>query len=105
MLLKLYSIYSKSPKKTQELYDIIIGLKEVFEFSKAGDTPVRAQWITHKRKAMQQVVDRFGAYVNHLTTLSVDTSISSTDRARLQGYLRKWQHLSILIGCALCGCT
>ena len=50
---------------------------------------------------MQRVVDRFGAYVNHLTTLSVDTSISSTDRARLKGYLRKWQHSSILIGCAL----
>ena len=103
MLLKLYSIYSKSPKKTQELYDIIIDLKEVFEFPKGGDTPVRAQgtrWITHKRKAMQRVVDRFGAYVNHLTTLSV-ISISSTDRARLKGYLRKWQHSSILIGCAL----
>ena len=41
MLLKLYSIYSKSPKKTLELYDIIIDLKEVFEFPKGGDTPVR----------------------------------------------------------------
>ena len=43
MLLKLYSIYSKSPKKTRELCDIIIDLKEVFEFPKGGDTPVRAQ--------------------------------------------------------------
>ena len=104
MLLKLYSIYSKSPKKTRELCDIIIDLKEVFEFPKGGDIPVRAQgtrWITHKRKAMQRVVDRFSAYVNHLTTLSLDTSISSTDRARLKGYLCKWQHSSILIGCAL----
>ena len=50
---------------------------------------------------MQRVVDRFGAYVNHLTTLSVDTSISNTDIAHLKGYLRKWQHSSILIGCAL----
>ena len=104
MLLKLYSIYSKSPKKTRELCDIIIDLKEVFEFPKGGDTPVRAQqtrWITHKCKAMQRVIDRFDAYVNHLTTLSVDTSISSIDRARLKGYLRKWQCSSILIGCAL----
>ena len=28
-------------------------------------------------------------------------SISNTGRARLQGYLHKWQHLSVLIGCAL----
>ena len=84
--------------------DIIIDLKEIFEFPKGGDTPVRDQgtiWITHKRKAMQRVIDRLGAYVNHLTTLSVDTSISSTDRAHLKGYLCKWQHSSILIGYAL----
>jgi len=104
MLLRLYLIYSKSPKKTRELCDIVIDLKEVFEIPEGGDIPVRAQgtrWIAHKRKAMQRVVDRFGAYVNHLTTLSVDTSINSTDRARLKGYLHKWQQSSILIGCAL----
>ena len=63
-LLKLYSIYSKSPKKTRELYDIIDDLKEIFEFLQGVDIPVRAQgtrWITHKRKAMQRDVDRFGA--------------------------------------------
>ena len=64
MLLKLYSIYSKSSKKTRELCDTIDNLKEIFEFPQGGDIPVRAQgtrWITHKRKAMQRVVDRFGA--------------------------------------------
>jgi len=79
MLLKLYLIYSKSLKKTCELVDIAIDFKEVYEIPKGGDIPVRAQgirWIADKRKPMQWVVDKCGAYVDHLTTLSVDSSIS-----------------------------
>ena len=86
MLLKLFSIYSKSPKKSRELF-------EVFDFPKGGDLPIRSQgtrWITHKRRALQRVIDRFGAYIGHLNTLSIDKSINSTNRAHLKGYLHKW---------------
>ena len=51
MLLRLYYLYQKSPKKTRELGEIVQDLKEVFEFPKGGDTPVHSQgsrWITHK---------------------------------------------------------
>ncbi len=103
MLLQLYYLYSKSPKKSRELSDIVTDLKEVFEF-KEGDAPVRSQgsrWISHKRKAMQRVVERYGAYIAHLTTLVSDSSITTTDRARLTGYLRKWQQAKMLIGTAM----
>ena len=104
MLLRLYYIYAKSPKKSRELSDIVIDLKEVFQFKEGGDMPVRSQgsrWIAHKRKALQRLVDRYGAYINHLTTLVADSSISSTDRARLSGYLHKWQQAKMLVGSAL----
>ena len=104
MLLRLYYLYEKSPKKTRELGDIVEDLKEVFELPKSGNVPVRSQgsrWINHKRKALQRVVDRYGAYINHLTTLTEDRSVKAEDRARLKGYLRKWMQYKTILGCAM----
>ena len=64
MLLRLYYLYEKSPKKSRELADIVADLKEVFEFPDGGNLPIRSQgsrWIYHKRKALQRIVDRYGA--------------------------------------------
>ena len=68
MLIKIYYLYEKSPKKCRELADIVNDLKEVYEFPEGGNLPIRAQgsrWISHKRNALQRVLDRFGAYLNH----------------------------------------
>ena len=92
MLLRLYYLYAKSPKKSRELFDIVEDLKEVRELSAGGKVPVRSQcsrWICYKRKALQHVVDRYGAYLNHLSTLVEDHSINSSDRARLRCYIQK----------------
>lgn len=43
MLLHLYYLYSKSPKKLRELTDIVSDLRQVFEFSEDGDAPIRCQ--------------------------------------------------------------
>ena len=104
MLLRLYYLYKKSPKKTRELGDIVEDLKEVFELPKVGNIPVRSQglrWINHKRRALQRVVDRYGAYISHLTALAEDSSIKAEDRVRLRGYLRKWMQFRIILGCAM----
>ena len=104
MLLRLYYLYSKSPKKCRELADIVEDLKEIFEFPKGGNVPVRSQgsrWITHKRKALQRVVDRYGAYMNHLLTLVEDSSVKSDDRAKLKGYIQKWKRPRMLIAAAM----
>ena len=104
MLLRLYYIFKKSPRKCREHSDLIDDLKEVFEFPEGGNLPVRAhgsRWITYKRKALQRVVDRYRAYLNHLATLTEDTSIKSTDKQRLKGYLLKWREARLIIGSAL----
>ena len=104
MLLRLYYLYEKLPKKCRELADLVVDLKEVYEFPDGGILPVRAhgsRWISHKRKAMQRVIDRYGTYLLHLTALTEDQSIKSTDRQRLKGYLQKWRKAKMIIGSAL----
>lgn len=104
MLLRLYYIYEKSSKKSREIADIVQDLREVYEFPKSGDLPIRChgtRWIAFKRKALQRILDRYGAYIAHLTTLAQDHSLKSVDRARLTGYLRNWKKARFLIGSAM----
>ena len=105
LLLRLYYLYEKSPKKSRNLAAIIIeDLKEIFSFPKGGNLPVRCQgtrWVSHKRKSLQRVLDRYGAYIAHLIALTEDRSIKAEDRERCRGYLHKWKQPKILIGCAM----
>ena len=82
MLLRLYYLYKKSAKKTRELMAVVEVLKEVFELPDSGNIPIRSEgsrWINHKRRALQRVVDRYGAYTSHLNALAEDNSIKSED--------------------------
>ena len=79
-------------------------LKEVWKFSGGGDLPVRSEgsrWVNHKRKALQCLVDRYGAYLNHLAAMTEDRTIKSTDQVCLKGYLQKWKQAKVLIGAAM----
>ena len=104
MLLRLYYLYKKSPKKTRELESIVEELKEVYEFSGSGNKPIRSQgsrWIDHKRRALQRVTDRYGAFISHLIALSEDASLKSEDRARMKGFAQKWSHGKYVVACAM----
>ena len=104
MLLRVYYLYEKSPKKLRELASLVDDLKEVFDFPKGGDKPIRCQgtrWISHKRRALQRVLDRYGAYITHLIALVEDPALKSIDRAKLNGYLRLWKQSKVLVGCAM----
>ena len=71
---------------------------------KGGNRPVRSQgtrWISHKRRALQHLLDRYGMYIAHLTSLASDSSVKPIDRAKLKGYLGKWKQPKVLIGTAL----
>ena len=47
-------------------------------------------WINHKRRrVLQHVVDRYGAYIAHVFALAQDSAIKAPDRAQRQGYLKK----------------
>lgn len=51
MLLRLYYINEKSPKKCRQLEEIINDLKSCLTFDDKGVKPVRAsgsRWVTHK---------------------------------------------------------
>ena len=66
MLLWLCYMYEKSPKKVHELKGIVEDLQVVFSYQGSNCNPVRSQvshWLTHKRKALQKVVDQYGAYI------------------------------------------
>lgn len=55
LLLKLYYLCKKSPKKCRELEDIVCDLKNCFNFDDNGLKPVRmswSRWIAHKLNAM-----------------------------------------------------
>ena len=56
MLLRLYYIYEKFPKKCRELEDFIGDLTKCIKFDDEGIRPVRAnglRWVTHKLSAMK----------------------------------------------------
>ena len=77
-------------------------MKEVFQFPEGGNLPVHAhgsRWINHKCKALQRVLDQYGAYLHHLVTQ--DKFINSADRQRLKGYLFKWREARMLLGLAM----
>ena len=106
MLLRLYYIYEKSPKKCSELESIITDLTGAFGLNKdgAGIRPIRAsgtRWVCHKLSAMKRVLSKYGAYTAHLAALSESSSVKPTDRAKFKGYLRKWVDARYLLGCAL----
>ena len=103
MLLRLYYLYEKSPKKCIELESVCADLKECLEFYEDGIRPVRASGtrrVSHKVKAMKRVLAKYGAYTAHLSSLSEDTSVKAADRAKLKGYLKKWVDAKYVLGCA-----
>jgi hypothetical protein len=106
LLLRLYYLYEKSPKKCRELEGIVEILRSSMEEmpARGGIRPIRAcgtRFVAHKVAALERVTGMFGAYVNHLITLSQDSSVRPIDREKLKGYVRKWQTVKVVLGCAL----
>ena len=107
MLLRLYYLYEKSPKKCRELDDIVTELKACLDsddFShKGGLRPLRAcgtRFVSHKVMALSRVLERFGAYLSHLCSLIEDPTVKSVDKQKLKGYALQWRNAKILVGCA-----
>ena len=104
MLLKLYYLYEKSPKKCRELEDLVSELGEFISFTGKGLRPIRAsgsRWISHKLNTMRRILSKYGAYTMHVVALSEDRSVRSTDREKLHGYCKQWVDSNYLLGCAL----
>ena len=107
VLMRIYYVYSKSPKKYHELEDIIVELKSCLEPSdmplEGRRRPLRAcgtQFVMHKVAALERIVNRFGAYLAHLIAIIEDSSEKAVDRQKVKGYILRWQDSKILFGCA-----
>uniref|UniRef100_A0A1X7VX05 Uncharacterized protein n=1 Tax=Amphimedon queenslandica TaxID=400682 RepID=A0A1X7VX05_AMPQE len=93
MLLRLYYLHEKSPKKCRELHDIVSDLKQCLQFQDGGVKPITAsgsRWVSQKVAALKRILSKYGAYTNHLAALSEDVSVKSSDCAKLKGYYNKW---------------
>lgn len=108
LLLRLYYVYEKSPKKCRELETVAAELQSCLEESDLprgrGVRPLRAcgtRFIAHKVNALDRVINRFGVYISHLIALTEDSSVRPADRDKLKGYVKKWQYSKVLFGCAL----
>ena len=95
-MLRLYYIYCKSLKNRRELEDLIAELSECLDISEfptsGGSRPIRAcgtRFITHNVAALNRIIDRFGAYLSHITALTEDSSTTLDDKQKLKGYVTK----------------
>ena len=103
MLLRIYYLYYKSPKKLRELKDIYDLMRETMEFDSDGVRPYRAcgtRWIAHKLKAMDRIFDKFGLYISHLEKVISDKTYTGKMRAKVKGYLRDWKSTKMLVNLA-----
>ena len=96
LLLQVYFMYKKSPKKCRELVMVVQELRSCLQPTemptKEGSRPLRAcgtRFVAHKVAALGRLVDRFGAYLCHLATLTEDHSVKASDKQKLKGYLLK----------------
>ena len=65
--------------------------RRFFESAKGGALSVISRgtmWITHKRRALRHVVDRYRAYIAHLTTLAENKTLRGENWACLKGYFQ-----------------
>ena len=103
------TIYTRThPKRAVSLEVVVEELKGCLEPSElpasGGTRPLRAcgtRFIAHKVAALGRLVDRLGAYLAHLTTMSEDSSVKAVDRQKLKGYVKKWRNSKYLLGSAL----
>ena len=97
MLLKLYYLYKKSPKRLRELR--MFG--EIYE--KVVPKPAKAsgtRWIAHKVNAMQIVLSNYGVFMAHLESLA-QTDSQALKCNKLVGYSKKWQQAKYPLHLAL----
>ena len=87
MLMKLYYLYQKSPKRYRKLKELSVAYeKYITKPTKAHGT----RWIDHKYRAMERVLDNDGPYIAHLES-PCHTDSQALKRAELVGQAKKWK--------------
>ena len=99
MLLCVYYLYHNSPRKCREFVEVVQELRMCLEELDSesylgGNRPLRAcgtQFVCNKVTALNRIIQCFGAYLAHLTTLVEDPNTKSAEKAKFKGYLMSIQ--------------
>ena len=98
-LQNLYYLYEKASKKLRELKNLHVILKDIYGFENDRVKPHRAsgtRWITHKLIAFENMLDKFGLYMQHFENIIADTQ-KKTDKATLEGKSRQLEKADIIL--------
>jgi len=92
------------PRNVLKLKEIVEKFKMCFDDSelphKLGTRPLQAcgtRFVALKVSSLSRIIDWFGSYLSHLTSLSEDCSFKSVGRQKLKGCILRSK---ILLGCA-----
>ena len=87
LLMQVYFMYEKSPKKCCELEAVVEELKACSEPAdipgQGGSRSLRTcgtRFIAQKVAALERLIDGFGAYIGYLTAMIEDSMIKAVDR-------------------------
>ena len=86
MLINLYYVYEKSPKRLRELRSV----GEVMEES--INKPENAQgtrWLQHKSRAIQTLLHGYHVIATHLEAMAVDSRVKPAYQVKFKAYLKK----------------
>ena len=93
LILKMYYLYKRSPKKLHQLKKLVAIDSNSFEFLDGGVKPKKAsgtQWIAHKMRALDLIIDKYSLLMQHLENLSKDKSYPAKERPTFKGWYNKW---------------
>jgi hypothetical protein len=103
LILRVYYLYKRSPKKLRQLKELAEIYSDSFEFVEGGYRPKKAsgtRWIAHKTRALDIIIDKYGILMQHLESLSQDKSYPTKERAKFKGWLIRWTQARIpLLAC------
>ncbi|KAJ8049028.1 Zinc finger CCHC domain-containing protein 3 [Holothuria leucospilota] len=88
LLLRVYYLYHKSPKRWRELQRLAEIVKElVIKSVRSSGT----RWVSHKQAAIQALLRDYQIIINHFEDMSFieRPDIKGEDAARISGYLKK----------------
>ena len=98
MILRLFYLNQKAPKKLRQLRELHEMYKGAMNFLSDSCKPKKASetwWISHKLGAMKTCLDKWGIYIQHLESLAEDKSYKPKDHEKMKRYLRKWKKTEI----------
>ena len=97
-----YNIHAiLSTKINEVLSSLKLCLEPTELLQQGGNRPLRAcgtRFISNKVVAIGCVLERYGAYIAHLTVLIEDSSTKAADKQKLRG---QWCDSKVLLGCVL----